>query len=199
MTDFEERLGEVLASKSAEAPPANGLAEAARARHRHRRGALIGATAAVAVAALLTAGTALATRDDGPGTSSPSNTPTAAVPTTSPNAHDTPTCAELDQAPPAALTQPVPDKDAQHTAVNASGTVAAWFNQSRLLPELIVFDLARTEELAREDLGVADVADNPSLRILGQALYYRSAADPDVWMRYAWAEDTYPLVYSACN
>jgi hypothetical protein len=100
---------------------------------------------------------------------------------------------------PATPIKPVPDKDAEHIAFNVSGTVAAWFNESHQLPELFVYDLAREKELAYEDLGVGEVAADPSLRILGQALYYRTAEDPNVWMRYAWAHQAYPLVYKACN
>ena len=93
----------------------------------------------------------------------------------------------------------VPAPDAEHTTFNELGTVAAWFNESRVLPELVVFDLTRQQELAREDLSVGEVAAQPSLRILGESLYFRTAADPNVWMRYAWNEDGYAQVYKTCN
>lgn len=202
MSDFEQRLSEALARKSIEGPAANGLAEAARTRHHRRRATLWGTTSALAVAAVLTTGGVLASRDQGPSTGSSPGTPTVAAPTAAAPTNESPTCAELMQPPPpapATPTRPVPDADAEYLTVDASGAVAAWFNQTEQLPELIVYDLARGKELAREDLGVTDVAGDPSLRILGQALYYRSAADPEVWMRYSWVDQTYPLVYRTCR
>ena len=100
---------------------------------------------------------------------------------------------------PASLTQLGPDEDARHVAFDESGEVAAWFDETELLPELVVLDVARSKTLAREDLGVGDVAEQPSLRIIGNALYYRSAADSKVWLRYAWAKDTFPSAYRTCD
>ena len=115
---------------------------------------------------------------------------------------DLPDCDELDgpvPTLPASLTQLVPDEDARHVAFDEKRKVAAWFDQTELLPELVVFDIARSRTLAREDLGVEDVAQQPSLRILGDALYYRSAADSKVWLRYEWAEDPFPSAYRTCD
>jgi hypothetical protein len=115
---------------------------------------------------------------------------------------DSPACDELTAHPatvPGTSLLPVPDPDARHLTFNAMGTVAAWFNQSGQLPELVVYDLIDRVELAREDLGVGDVAKDPWVKILGTAVYYRTAADSNVWMRFAWEEDTYPTVYRTCG
>ena len=210
MTDFEERVSEALARKSADAPPVHGLDEASRARHRRRHRTRVASVAAIVTGAVLTTSSVLATRNTGSlgetaTTPAPSATPTPSAPTTSTTPSPpsgSPGCAELNgRTPPATATpvRPVPDADAQHTTFNASGTVAAWFNQSGPLPELIVFDLASNERLAYEDLGVGDVAQQPSLQIVGDAVYYRSAADSDVWLRYAWADDEYPRVLLICD
>jgi hypothetical protein len=202
MTSFEEQLVRALERKSAEAPPTGQLVEAARMRHRRRRRALLCSGAALAIAVVLVPAGVLANHGLELGPSGGTGPVASSATTTTPSgSHDGPGCAELTGPLPVPATPapPVPDAAAQHLAINESGTVAAWFNETGRLPELVVFDLTNNEELAREDLGVGEVAPQPSLRILGQALYFRSAEDHDVWVRYAWHHDGYPLVYTICN
>ena len=52
MSDFEERLSQMLAERADASPAAVGLAEGARARHRRRRALKVGAAGAAVVAAI---------------------------------------------------------------------------------------------------------------------------------------------------
>ena len=90
-------------------------------------------------------------------------------------------------------------RGATHFAVGATGEVAAWFSVDGALPTLTVYDLGVRQVLATEDLGVGDVAEQPSLRVGADAVYYRTGADADVWMRYRWTKDDYPSVYVVDN
>lgn len=56
MTNLEQRLTQVLATKAADAPPADGLVEAARSRHLRRRRSQLGGAAVALVAVLVPAG-----------------------------------------------------------------------------------------------------------------------------------------------
>lgn len=202
MTMFEERLTEALVRKSAEAPRAERLVEAATMRHRRRRRTQLGSGTVLAMAGVLVPVAVFANHDaTNAGPRGTDSVTSSATPTPPAGSNDEPGCADLNRPLPVPATpiRPLPDPAAQHLAVNESGTVAAWFNQTGRLPELVVFDLTNQEDLAREDLGVGDVAPQPSLRILGQSLYFRTAADHNVWMRYAWGRDNYPLVYKTCD
>jgi len=97
-------------------------------------------------------------------------------------------------------TVPAPD-DAKGLTANASGTVAAWFEPASAgsLPFLVVHDIAAGRELAREDVGPGEDGRSSSLRLDEDSLFYRSAADADVWLRYRWGVDDYPAVYVVCE
>jgi hypothetical protein len=56
VTNLEQRLTQVLAVKSADAPPADGLAEAVRSRHLRRRRSQLGGAAVALMAVLVPAG-----------------------------------------------------------------------------------------------------------------------------------------------
>lgn len=94
---------------------------------------------------------------------------------------------------------PAPD-DATGLTADLERTVAAWFEpNSGPLPYLVVYDLVRQTELAREDLGVGEDLRSSSLRLDKSALYYQSSADPNVWLRYRWSVDDYPSVFALCT
>jgi hypothetical protein len=78
------------------------------------------------------------------------------------------------------------------------GSVVAWFDQSGPLPELVVYDTDAGEELAREDVGPADLGDpryrvatwSPIVAVTDGAVYYRGG--DDALMGFRWAEVGYP-------
>ena len=92
--------------------------------------------------------------------------------------------------------------EVEHVALDESGTVAAWLEPPRSpspLPWLVVYDLRRQEVIAEEDLGVGEASRQESVRIADGTVYYRSSADPNVWLKYQWGVDDFPEVYMACN
>lgn len=210
MTSFEDQLTETFARNADDAPKPGGLLEASSAQHRRRRSRRIGASISVGVlVALATGGSAhkqgpTALTDDSPIVAQSESGSAPSPGTTSGPATRTglPSCGELLASPSLLAVDPVapvPDDEAEHITYNSSGTVAAWFRESGPLPELFVFDLASGRQLAYEDLGVGDVATDPSARIYGQSLCYRTAVDPNIWLRYAWATDDFPLAYLNCD
>ena len=85
------------------------------------------------------------------------------------------------------------------------GSAVAWFDESSALPNLVVYDTAADEVLARVDVGVNDFEGSggqatdasPIFAVTGGAVYYRSGSD--ALMRYRWDKDDFPNVYAATD